>query len=242
MLAQLAHQPPARFVLGDAEHGQEGPAGGDHGHVAFQHHHGVAHGVDNALGQLPVQLAFRPRGAFLADILDRQQDRALVQTGLGDLAGIDQHGAPADGGEVVIHLEPLDRFQVGQQAFQQDVHGGNVPLAIAQPEDMAALGFRLAGAEHLIKGAVGRGYDQVAVKDQQGAGDGLDDVARRDAANDLVRHGSRFLEIDQAGQSGREHLIDRMMQLLGRVGLAQEMLAVDEQGFHGVGDKITRRV
>ena len=99
MLAELGNAPAMRFGLGDPEHGQEGLARRHDGHVVFQHHQRIADGVDDALRQLPVAVAFLAGGALLADVLDGQQDEAVMVAGAEDLARVDQHGAPADGRE-----------------------------------------------------------------------------------------------------------------------------------------------
>ena len=40
----------------------------------------------------------------------------------------------------------------------------------------------------------------------------------------------------------REHVLDGVVELMLRVGLAEEVRAVDKQSFHLVGDEIARRV
>ena len=49
-----------------------------------------------------------PRRPFLADILDSEQDGAVMVAGAENLAGIDQHGAPANGRKVVLDFESLN--------------------------------------------------------------------------------------------------------------------------------------
>ena len=77
----------------------------------------------------------------------------------------------------MLDLEAFDRGAMRDDAFQQGAQRRNIPLPVAQIVDQAALGLVRAGAEGLVKGAVGRRDVQVAVEDQQRAGNGLDNVA-----------------------------------------------------------------
>ena len=156
MLAKLGYAPAARLSLCDAEHRQEGPAGGHHRHVGFEHDEGVADRVDDALRQLPAALALLARKALLADILDRTQDGAVViVAGVEDLTRVDQHGALANRREVVLDLEPLDGCTVRNHAFKQDAKSRNIPLPVAEVVDHATFGFRAAGPEGLVESPVG---------------------------------------------------------------------------------------
>jgi hypothetical protein len=47
-------------------------------------------------------------GGALFDILDRQKNKAVMFAGAKNLARIDQHGAPPDGGEIMLDLEAFD--------------------------------------------------------------------------------------------------------------------------------------
>ena len=52
--------------------------------------------------------------------------------GAENLARIDQHGAPADGREIMLDLEALDRGAMRDHAFQQRAQRGNIPLPVAE--------------------------------------------------------------------------------------------------------------
>ena len=108
MLPQLGDAAAIGFGLGDTEHGEEGLACRHDGHVVFQHHQRIADGVHDALRHLQVAVAFLAGGALFADILDGQKNKAVMFAGAKNLARIDQHGAPPDGGEIMLDLEAFD--------------------------------------------------------------------------------------------------------------------------------------
>ena len=155
VLAQFGNAPPAGFRLGNPEHRQKRLARRHDRHVVFEHDQRIADGVDDALGQLPVALALLARRAFLADILDGEQDEAVMVAGAENLARIDQHGAPANGREIVLDLEAFDRRAMRDHAFEQSAQRGNIPLPVAEVVDQAAFGLVGAGAEGLVEGAIG---------------------------------------------------------------------------------------
>jgi hypothetical protein len=77
----------------------------------------------------------------------------------------------------MLDLEPFNRGAVRNDAFEQGAKRGNVPLAVAEIVDEASLGLAAAGAKRLVERPVRGPDDQVLVEDDQGAGNGLDDVA-----------------------------------------------------------------
>ena len=178
VLAQFGNAPPVRLRLGDPEHRQERLARGHDRHVVFEHDQGIADGVDDALGQLPVALALLPGRALLADILDGEQDEAVMVAGAKNLPGVDQHGAPANGREIMLDLEPFDRCAMGDHALEQGAQRGDIPLPVSEVVDMTSLGLVGARAERLVERAIGRGDVQVSVENDERAGHGLDNVAR----------------------------------------------------------------
>src|ERR1700692_4512782 len=95
--------------LGDPEYRQKGLARSHDRHVAFEHDQGIADRVDDTLSELPIALALLPGSALLADILDGEQDGAIMVAGTKYFPGIDQHRAPANGREIMLDLEPFDR-------------------------------------------------------------------------------------------------------------------------------------
>ena len=107
MLAKFRDAPSACLGLRYPEHGEEGLACRNNGHVAFKHDERVADRVDDALRQLPGALALLAGRALLADVLDCEQDGAAILAGTEDLACVDQHGALANGREVMLDLEAI---------------------------------------------------------------------------------------------------------------------------------------
>ena len=130
------------------------------------------------LRQLPVALALVPGRALLADILDGEQDEAVMIAGAKDLAGVDQHRAPADGRKIMLDLEAFDRCAMRDHALEQSAQRGNVPLPVAEVVDKTALGLGGARAKRLVERAIGGCDVQISVENDERAGHGLDDVAR----------------------------------------------------------------
>ena len=132
VLAQFGNAPPTRLRLGDPEYRQKRLARGHDRHVVFEHDQRIADRVDDALRELPVALALRSGGAFLADILDGEQDGAVMVAGAENLARIDQHRAPANGREIVLDLEPFDRCAMRDHALKQCAQRGDIPLPVSR--------------------------------------------------------------------------------------------------------------
>ena len=248
MLTQFGNAPAARLGLGDSEDGQERLAGRHDGHVVFEHDQRIADRVDDALGQLPVALALGPGRALLADILDGQQDGTVMVAGAEYLARIDQHRAPANRREIVLDLEPFDRCTMRDHALEQGAQGGDVPLPVSQFVDVTSLGLVGAGAERLVEGAIGRGDVEISVENDERAGDGLDNFAGGNLGHGflllkhyrawaVVPHGSRDVDITR-----RACLQRKSWSWSAVYGLAKEVRAFDEQGFHLVGTVIAGRV
>ena len=75
---------------------------------AVQHHQWIADCIHDALRHLPVAVAFLAGGTLFANILDGKKNKAVMFAGAKNLARIDQHGAPPDGGEIMLDLEAFD--------------------------------------------------------------------------------------------------------------------------------------
>src|SRR5476649_1282876 len=130
--------------------------------------------VDDALRQLPGALALGPRRALLADVLDGEQYGAVEIAGTEDLSRIDQHRAQANRWKDMLDFEALDRCAMRDHALEQGAQGRNIPLPVSQIVDVTSLGLVRAGAERLVEGAIGRGDVEIAVEDDERAGNGLD--------------------------------------------------------------------
>ena len=167
-----------RLGLGDPEYRQKRLARRHDRHVVFEHDQRIADGVDDALRQLPVALALGARRALLADVLDGEQDGAVMVAGAENLARIDQHGAPADGREIVLDLEAFDRCAMRDHALKQRAQRGDIPLPVAEIVNETALGLARAGAKRLVERAIGGCDDQISVENDERARHGLDNVAR----------------------------------------------------------------
>ena len=91
---------------------------------------------------------FRPL-AF-GDVLDGQQDQVRLAVHRLKTAGVEKHGLAANRREVVFNLIVVDGMVVGQDFIQHAPQLGNVPLAVAQLVDEAAL--RLLSSRHGTSG------------------------------------------------------------------------------------------
>jgi hypothetical protein len=120
--------------------------------------------------------------APLGDVLDREQERGGVVVGVEQPAGVEEHGAPAEAGEVVLDLVALDRHAPRDDLLEQVAQVGDVPLAVAELVEVAAEGVVAADPEGLVERAAGADDAQVAVEHEQGVADGVDDALRLDVA------------------------------------------------------------
>ena len=93
-----------------------------------------------------------------------------------ELAGIEQHHPPADGRERVLELKVVEDRALGDDVLEQGPQVGDIPLAVAQLVDQAALGFVGRDMKRLIESAVGGPNAQRGVEDQQGLAHRIHDV------------------------------------------------------------------
>ncbi len=111
----------------------------------------------------------------LGDVLHRQDQQLAVVARL-ELARVEQHHPAADGREGVLELEVVEHGALGDDVLEQGPQVGDVPLAVAQLVDEAALGLSGRDVERLVEGAVGRPDPQGGVEDQQGLAHRVHDV------------------------------------------------------------------
>ena len=102
---------------------------------------------------------------------------------------------------------------------------------------MTSLGFARARSERLVEGAIGRGDVQVSIKNDECAGHGLNDVACRN-----IGYCHCPLIDSAASKLRREQSCKAFLELMLRVGLAQELRAFNKHRSHFVGDQIAGRV
>jgi hypothetical protein len=68
----------------------------------------------------------------------RRMIRSLPEVPL-DLAGVEEHDAPADGGEIVLHLVVVEGRLLGKDGLEELPQLGDVPLLVAEVVDELAL-------------------------------------------------------------------------------------------------------
>ena len=73
-----------------------------------------------------------------------------------EAAGVEQHAPRADRREVVLDLEVMDGDLPGDRLLQQRPQAGDVPLAVAEVVDEAALRLLLRDVERPVEGGVRR--------------------------------------------------------------------------------------
>ena len=131
-------------------------------HALFQHGQPLLHGI----------LGLLARRA----ILDGQQDQRLLGRPVGDLAGIEPQHLPPEAREVVLHHKVLDDRVVRQDVLQELAQGGDVPVAVAQVIEQAALSLGGRDLEHRVERAVRGLHAQAGIEDQQRLADRVDEA------------------------------------------------------------------
>jgi hypothetical protein len=112
--------------------------------------------------------------------------RSLVAFAFGDIAGggkhslelasIEEHHPAPDHREGVVKFEILEDGAFGNDVFQQGPQVGDIPLAVTQLIDQAALGLLVRNVKGLVEGAVGGSDAQGGIEDQQGLTHRVHDV------------------------------------------------------------------
>jgi hypothetical protein len=156
----------------------------------------------------------RLRSQEFANVLDAQENPRGLDGRFIEPAGVEQHGARADGFKVVGDLEVVKETVAGQDLFQQFAQTGNVPLAIAQFINQPALRFRRRNVERAVERSVRCVHAQIGVQNHQrvarGADDGLGIIAgfsdRRLALFELVN-------VQQHEQRAVNPIIQRLVRL-----------------------------
>src|SRR5687768_2979370 len=116
-----------------------------------------------------------------------------------ELAGVEQHHPAADYREGVVELEVVEDGAFGDDVLKEGPQVGDVPLAVAQLVDEAALGLAGRDVEGLVESAIGGPDAQRGIEDQQRLAHRIDDVLRV-ILNVLV-----FNIFDQRGSFHQDH-------------------------------------
>ena len=88
---------------------------------------------------------------------------------------IQQHRALSQAGEHARDLERLDGRVLGADGRKKKAQFGDIPLAVAELVEHAALGLLPVHPEDEIVGAADGKDAQIAIQDHQGLADGIDD-------------------------------------------------------------------
>ena len=170
---------------------------------------------------LPQQLFHRALGRPLfRDVLDRQQDEAADLVLLKHGAGIEQHGAPSQPGEVAFDLVGLHHRILRQDALQQQAQLGNVPLAVRQRIDARALNVLPFELEDRVERPAGGDDLQILVENEQRLADGIDDRLGQNAAVGYSDEG--FVVID-----GNLHLRQARNRAIRRFGTGPQRAKIE---------------
>src|SRR6185436_11787192 len=111
----------------------------------------------------------------LSDVVDAEENALRRAIGVIKPAGVQEHGAGANALQMVSHFEIVERGISWEDLLEQLAQRRNVPLAIAEFVDEAALRFGGSGAEGLVKGGVGRVNTQIGVEDKDWIPGGADE-------------------------------------------------------------------
>ena len=112
----------------------------------------------------------------LGDVLDHEEDDPRLAGHPLDLAGVQQHDAPADGGEIVLDFVIVERCLEREYRFQEFPQLGDVPLLVPEIVDELPDGFFGLRLENLVERAAGGDDAQVLVQGYQGFANGIDDA------------------------------------------------------------------
>ena len=174
-VAQLVDEAVLGLLGRDVERLIEGAVGGPDAQGGVEDQQRLAHRVDDVLGVgfdgLQIRLGAPPLGHVL-----HRQDQQLAVVARLELAGVEQHHPAADDREGVLELEVVEDGALGDDVLEQGPQVGDVPLAVAQLVDEAALGLPGRDVERLVEGAVGGPDAQRGVEDQQRLAHRVDDV------------------------------------------------------------------
>ncbi len=113
------------------------------------------------------------------DVRERQQDRHHGAGLVDDLAGVQQHDPAPDARKDMVDLEVIHGGAVGKDGLQQQPQRRDVPLAIAQVVEQAALGLAGNDLEGLVERTAGRQHAKLGVQHQEGLVDRIHDGLRQ---------------------------------------------------------------
>jgi len=131
--------------------------------------------AEQFLGAVEQILLFAFDQAALGDVAESQEDGRIGTVVVNHLAGIEQHRLAAKTGEIMFDLEPVHRGPFGDDRFEQQPERRNVPLAVPQIVEQAAVGLFGIDLEGRVKGAARGEHPKLPVEHQEGFGDSIDD-------------------------------------------------------------------
>src|SRR5207247_6921662 len=112
--------------------------------------------VLRVLSELSLGLEERRFGPFaLGNVLNAQKDHLRAASSVLEHASIDQKGAAPDLFKVLRDFEVVEETAAGDDILHQFAQPGNIPLAVAQLKNRAALRFRRRDLEGAVERVVG---------------------------------------------------------------------------------------
>jgi hypothetical protein len=109
------------------------------------------------------------------DILDAQKDQGVGAALPDHLTSVQQHGALADTGKIVLDLIGLDDGVPGQNLLEQRPQFRTIPLTVAQRVNRTALNILPAHLESHVIGTACDNHAEFIVEDQQRLRKGIHD-------------------------------------------------------------------
>ena len=134
--------------------------------------------LEQFLGVLQQPLLFLLGDAPLGDVLDRQQHHPAGRALVPNRKGIELEGALSQPGKFPLELETLHRHVLGDHGFEELAQAGNVPLAVGQVEQAAAVGLDRVLFEDFIETTAAGQEPQRVVEHEEGLGQGINDRHR----------------------------------------------------------------
>ena len=104
------------------------------------------------------------------DIREGEKDRPVRTVFVDNLSGVQDHGSAAEIGKIMLDLEIVHRDLLGDDGFQQDPQGRDVPLAVSQRVQQAPLGLFGVDLERSVERDAGRQHAKLGIEHDEWLG------------------------------------------------------------------------
>ena len=104
----------------------------------------------------------------MSDVFEGEEDEGWRIRFAMETAGVEEHFACADGGEIAIDGEIVEDALAGDDFFEEAAECGDVPLARAEFGEELADGLGGLDVEEFVEGAGGDFDAEVCIEDEEG--------------------------------------------------------------------------